>query len=104
MPDAAGRAVHPLLNLDLWTTGLPSDALPERGMDPDDAYRAIDWEMALDGDPRRNLATFVTTSTAPSIRRPRRSSGGSCGSSPGSTTPRPASSRWARAAAARRRR
>jgi glutamate decarboxylase len=69
MPDGAGRAVHPLLNLDLWTAGMPSDALPERGMDPDDAYRAIDWEMALDGDPRRNLATFVTTWMEPQAER-----------------------------------
>jgi glutamate decarboxylase len=70
MPDPDGRrAVHPLLNPRLWTDGMPEDRLPERGMDPDDAYRAIDWEMALDGDPHRNLATFVTTWMEPQASR-----------------------------------
>jgi glutamate decarboxylase len=35
--------------------------MPEEPMDPSDAYRIIHDELALDGNPELNLATFVTT-------------------------------------------
>jgi len=35
--------------------------MPVEPMDPDDAYRLIHDELALDGNPELNLATFVTT-------------------------------------------
>jgi len=41
--------------------GVPADKFPESGMSAEDAYQLIEEEMELDGDPGRNLATFVTT-------------------------------------------
>lgn len=41
--------------------GVPEDKFPESGMSAQDAYQLIQEEMELDGDPGRNLATFVTT-------------------------------------------
>lgn len=35
--------------------------MPDESMDPGDAYRLIHDELALDGNPELNLATFVTT-------------------------------------------
>lgn len=44
-----------------FTEDVPDEAFPEQGMAADDAYQLLEAEMALDGDPSRNLATFVTT-------------------------------------------
>src|SRR5215216_5010207 len=41
--------------------GVPESKFPEAGMSAPDAYQLIQEEMELDGDPGRNLATFVTT-------------------------------------------
>jgi glutamate decarboxylase len=41
--------------------GVPETKFPETGMSAPDAYQLIQEEMELDGDPGRNLATFVTT-------------------------------------------
>ncbi len=41
--------------------GVPDSEFPESGMSAPDAYQLIEEEMELDGDPGRNLATFVTT-------------------------------------------
>ncbi len=41
--------------------GVPERKFPESGMSAPDAYQLIQEEMELDGDPGRNLATFVTT-------------------------------------------
>jgi glutamate decarboxylase len=41
--------------------GVPDSKFPESGMSAPDAYQLIQEEMELDGDPGRNLATFVTT-------------------------------------------
>jgi len=43
------------------TEPVPKYALPEREMDPRNAYDLIHDELALDGNSRLNLATFVTT-------------------------------------------
>ena len=44
-----------------FTEGIPESEFPEKGMSAPDAYNLIEEEMELDGDPARNLATFVTT-------------------------------------------
>jgi glutamate decarboxylase len=44
-----------------FVEGVPEAEFPEEGMGPADAYNLIGEEMELDGDPGRNLATFVTT-------------------------------------------
>jgi glutamate decarboxylase len=44
-----------------FTEGVPESKFPEAGMSAPDAYQLLEEEMALDGDPAHNLATFVTT-------------------------------------------
>jgi glutamate decarboxylase len=39
----------------------PDREFPQGGMPPVDAMRLVEEELALEGDPNRNLATFVTT-------------------------------------------
>jgi len=43
------------------THEVPSTQFPDTGMSPVDARRLLDEDLALEGDPGRNLATFVTT-------------------------------------------
>src|SRR5690242_20824790 len=45
----------------------PDDKLPAGAMDPVDAHRLIEQELLLDGDPEKNLATFVTTWMGPDV-------------------------------------
>jgi glutamate decarboxylase len=47
----------------------PSTTFPDTGMSPTDAGRLLDDELALEGDPWRNLATFVTTWMEPEAER-----------------------------------
>jgi glutamate decarboxylase len=42
--------------------------LPEQGLEPRDALATVQSEMLLDGDPGKNLATFVTTWMEPEAR------------------------------------
>ena len=42
---------------------------PESGMSALDAMRLVDEELALEGDPQRNLATFVTTWMEPEAQQ-----------------------------------
>ena len=44
-----------------FTEGIPETKFPEQGMSAQSAHYLIEEEVALDGDPWRNLATFVTT-------------------------------------------
>ena len=45
-----------------WITeGAPDGAIPEDPMAPIAAMRLVDQELAVEGIPERNLATFVTT-------------------------------------------
>ncbi|MGI9558034.1 MAG: glutamate decarboxylase [Solirubrobacterales bacterium] len=53
----------------IFTQDAPEATFPEDGMHPDAAYRLIDRVIALDGDPNRNLATFVTTWMEPQAER-----------------------------------
>ena len=57
--DPAGRKL--VTSLEAFASDLPSDEIPASGMGAEAAYLAISYEMELDGDPRHNLATFVTT-------------------------------------------
>jgi glutamate decarboxylase len=47
----------------------PARNFPAEGMPALDAMRLVDEELALEGDPQRNLATFVTTWMEPEARR-----------------------------------
>src|SRR5213076_1549915 len=51
------------------TREVPSQKFPDVGMTAVDAFRLVSEEMALEGDPARNLATFVTTWMEPEARR-----------------------------------
>ncbi|WP_432476481.1 glutamate decarboxylase [Nocardioides sp. GXQ0305] len=51
------------------TEAAPSEAFPDEGMTPTDALRLVATDLAMDGDPQRNLATFVTTWMEPEAQR-----------------------------------
>ena len=51
------------------TEDAPDGAFPAQGMSALDAMRLVDEELALEGDPQRNLATFVTTWMEPEAQR-----------------------------------
>src|SRR6186713_3293067 len=51
------------------TQEVPTRQFPEAGMTSVDAMRLVAEEMALEGDPARNLATFVTTWMEPEAQR-----------------------------------
>ena len=51
------------------TEPAPSKHFPEHGMTPTDAMRLVGEDLAMEGDPQRNLATFVTTWMEPEAQR-----------------------------------
>ncbi len=51
------------------TEEAPSTMFPATGMSPTDTMRMLDEDLALEGDPMRNLATFVTTWMEPEAQR-----------------------------------
>jgi glutamate decarboxylase len=51
------------------TEDAPSKEFPAGGMSSLDAMRLVDEELALEGDPQRNLATFVTTWMEPEAQK-----------------------------------
>jgi glutamate decarboxylase len=51
------------------TEDAPDAEFPDDGMSALDAMRLVDEELALEGDPQRNLATFVTTWMEPEAQR-----------------------------------
>jgi glutamate decarboxylase len=51
------------------TKEVPSHGFPESGMAAVDAMRLVAEDLALEGDPARNLATFVTTWMEPEAQR-----------------------------------
>ncbi|GAB3063972.1 glutamate decarboxylase [Intrasporangium mesophilum] len=51
------------------TQEVPSREFPTGGMSPTDAMRLVAEDLALEGDPGRNLATFVTTWMEPEAQR-----------------------------------
>jgi glutamate decarboxylase len=53
-----------------WLTErAPDQKIPERPMTPTAAMRLVEQELAVEGIPERNLATFVTTWMEPEARR-----------------------------------
>src|SRR3954449_948572 len=54
---------------DWITRGAPDRAIPEEPMPAIGAMRLVDAELAVEGIPERNLATFVTTWMEPEARR-----------------------------------
>jgi glutamate decarboxylase len=51
------------------TEAVPSTHFPQAGMRPTDALRLLAEDLNLEGDPQRNLATFVTTWMEPEAQR-----------------------------------
>ncbi len=51
------------------TEDAPANEFPEQGMPALDAMRLVGEEIAVEGDPQRNLATFVTTWMEPEAQR-----------------------------------
>ncbi len=51
------------------TEDAPAGDFPDAGMSALDAMRLVDEELVLEGDPNRNLATFVTTWMEPEAQR-----------------------------------
>ncbi|MFD5820624.1 glutamate decarboxylase [Streptomyces sp. NPDC127038] len=51
------------------TVPAPAETFPEEGMSATDAMRLVDVDLAMEGDPQRNLATFVTTWMEPEAQR-----------------------------------
>src|SRR6201996_953018 len=51
------------------TEDAPDGPFPANGMAALDAQRLVEEELQLEGDPNRNLATFVTTSMEPEARQ-----------------------------------
>ena len=51
------------------TEKAPSTSFPQTGMRPTDAMRLLGEDLNLEGDPQRNLATFVTTWMEPEAQR-----------------------------------
>jgi len=51
------------------TQEVPTRQFPATGMTTDDAFRLVSEDLALEGDPARNLATFVTTWMEPPAQR-----------------------------------
>ncbi|MET1065961.1 MAG: glutamate decarboxylase [Arthrobacter sp.] len=51
------------------TQEVPSREFPETGIPAQDALRLVSEDLALEGDPARNLATFVTTWMEPEARQ-----------------------------------
>jgi glutamate/tyrosine decarboxylase-like PLP-dependent enzyme len=60
--------VRPEFASDLATRPLPRLRLPEHATAPRVAYQLVHDELLLDGNPRLNLATFVTTWMEPEAR------------------------------------
>jgi glutamate decarboxylase len=52
-----------------FTREVPSSEFPAAGMTPVDAMRLVEQDLALEGDPARNLATFVTTWMEPEAQQ-----------------------------------
>jgi glutamate decarboxylase len=54
---------------DFYVEGVPDRRFPSTGLSPRAAYDLVHQEVGLDGDPWRNLATFVTTWMEPEARK-----------------------------------
>jgi glutamate decarboxylase len=69
MTNIGETAAEALFGNRFLTEPAPSQAFPENGMHPTDAMRLVAEDLAMEGDPQRNLATFVTTWMEPQAQR-----------------------------------
>lgn len=65
----AQATLRPVYGGGAASRSVPRYEMPETEMSPDQAYNLIHDELALDGNARLNLATFVTTWMEPEARR-----------------------------------
>ncbi|HWW66387.1 MAG TPA: glutamate decarboxylase [Solirubrobacterales bacterium] len=68
-PDRGDDAASRLFGNRFLTEDAPDNEFPSTGMESRDAMRLLDEDLALEGDPQRNLATFVTTWMEPEADR-----------------------------------
>jgi glutamate decarboxylase len=69
MTNTANDAAAALFGNRFITQEVPSRVFPDEGMPAADAMRLIGEDLAIEGDPARNLATFVTTWMEPEAQR-----------------------------------
>ena len=69
MTTSSQSAAEALYGNRFLTERVPSTSFPQGGMRPVDAMRLVDEDLDLEGDPQRNLATFVTTWMEPEAQR-----------------------------------
>jgi glutamate decarboxylase len=68
-PELTDAQAEALFGNRFLTEPAPSTTFPQSGMSPTDAMRLVDVDLAMEGDPQRNLATFVTTWMEPEAQR-----------------------------------
>src|SRR6478609_9487917 len=68
-PRSADTPAQALFGNRFLTEPAPSKSFPQGGMTPTDAMRLVGEDLAMEGDPQRNLATFVTTWMEPEAQR-----------------------------------
>ena len=69
MTTSSQSAAEALYGNRFLTERAPSTSFPQGGMRPVDAMRLVGEDLDLEGDPQRNLATFVTTWMEPEAQR-----------------------------------
>ena len=69
MPFQPSDADAELFGNRFLTREVPSSEFPDTGMTATEAMRLVGEDLALEGDPARNLATFVTTWMEPEAQR-----------------------------------
>ncbi|HEX6148563.1 glutamate decarboxylase [Nocardioides sp.] len=69
MTKLSDRDAEALFGNRFLTEAAPATSFPDSGMRPTDAMRLVDEDLNLEGDPQRNLATFVTTWMEPEAQR-----------------------------------
>ncbi|KAI5056275.1 hypothetical protein GOP47_0028093 [Adiantum capillus-veneris] len=67
--DSLSSTVEPIFGSRYMQSSLPRFTLPEREMSKDTAYQIVHDELLFDGNPRLNLASFVTTWMEPECEK-----------------------------------
>jgi glutamate/tyrosine decarboxylase-like PLP-dependent enzyme len=68
-PERSFEAAAELFGNRFLVREVPSTTLPKTGMMPQEAMRLVAEDLVVEGDPARNLATFVTTWMEPEAQR-----------------------------------
>ena len=68
-PDRSFDAGADLFRNRFLVREVPASTFPKTGMTPEEAMRLVAEDLVLEGDPARNLATFVTTWMEPEAQR-----------------------------------